>query len=246
MHVDSDDLALVAMGEGEPEHRDHISDCSVCREEIDSLAAVTDIMSAGGPVPVEAPAYLWPAIEAAIQDLSTPASDPGSSELATPSGAQPLSSRRQSRQLGSRRFSGVSLLGAAAAGAAVMWMGSTVVGADSSEDAPVVATADLAALEGSVTPGTAEIVERDGHRVLRIDASDLPTVTDGYLQVWLLEDDASGMVALGSLNEGAEEFELPDSLSTDTFTTVDVSVEHYDGNPAHSGESLWRGPLTST
>ncbi len=242
MHVDSDDLALVAMGEGEQEHRDHVSGCSVCREEIDSLAAVTNIMSAGGPVPVEAPAYLWPAIEAAIRDLPNAAGSAPETST-TPAAPASLDSRRQSR---SRRFSGVSLLGAAAAGAAVMWIGSTVVGADSPEEAPVVATAELAALESSVTPGTAEIVERDGHRMLRIDASALPTVTDGYLQVWLLEDDASGMVALGSLTEGGEEFELPDSLSTDTFTTVDVSVEHYDGNPAHSGESLWRGPLTST
>ncbi|MGB3762890.1 MAG: anti-sigma factor [Ornithinimicrobium sp.] len=246
MHVDSDDLALVAMGEGEPEHRDHVSGCSVCRSEIDSLAAVTDIMSAGGPVPVEAPAYLWPAIEAAIQDFPTSSAGPGSPQPATSSGARSLDSHRHRGRLRSRRFSGVSLLGAAAAGAAVMWIGSTVVGADSTQDAPVVASADLAPLESSVTPGTAEIVERGGHRLLRIDAGSLPTVTDGYLQVWLLDDDASGMVALGSLTEGGEEFELPDSLSTDTFTTVDVSVEHYDGNPAHSGESLWRGPLTST
>ena len=248
MHVDSDDLALVAIGEGEQEHRDHVSGCSVCREEIDSLAAVTNIMSAGGPVPVEAPAYLWPSIEAAIRDLPADAPSPATSPMpAIRSDPASLDSRRKARRLRSRRFSGVSLIGAAAAGAAVMWIGSTVVGADApGADAPVMATAELAALESSVTPGTAEIVERDGHRMLRIDASALPTVTDGYLQVWLLEDDASGMVALGSLTEGGEEFELPDSLSTETFTTVDVSVEHYDGNPAHSGESLWRGPLTST
>ncbi len=127
-----------------------------------------------------------------------------------------------------------------------MWIGSTVVGQEGSTDAPVLATADLAALESSVSPGTAEIIERDGQRVLRIDASELPAVDDGFLQVWLLQDDATGMVALGSLTEGGEEFELPEGLSTDTFTTVDVSIEHYDGNPAHSGESLWRGALTST
>ncbi len=267
MHIDSDDLALVAMGEGEQEHRDHLSGCAICRNEVDSLAAVTQIMSAGGPVPVEAPAYLWPAIEAAVREAAAgiaagkPAADRmptrsvDSPKAVTSLSAEPvaepvsLDSRRKHRQFasaGSRRFSGLTLLGAAAAGAAVMWIGSTVVGQEGPTDAPILATADLAALESSVTPGTAEIVERDGHRVLRINASELPPIDDGFLQVWLLQDDATGMVALGSLTEGGEEFELPEGLSTDTFTTVDVSVEHYDGNPAHSGESLWRGPLTST
>jgi len=89
-------------------------------------------------------------------------------------------------------------------------------------------------------------VEADGRRLLRVDTESLPQVQDGYLQVWLLEDDADGMVTVGALSRSGEEFELPEGLSTDTFTTVDVSVEHYDGNPAHSGESLWRGAISST
>lgn len=246
MHIDHDDLALVAIGEGDQAHRDHLSGCAQCRDEVDSLAAVTRIMADGGPVPVEAPDYLWPAIEAAIESGRT--TDPGSSAhtAAEPTSMESRRVERQSASMRRRRFSGVSLLGAAAAGAAVMWIGSTVISADSSSDGPVLARADLAALENSVTPGTAEIIEHDGHRVLRVDASSLPPVNDGYLQVWLLQDDAGGMVALGSLSESGEEFELPDGLSTETFTTVDVSVERYDGNPAHSGESLWRGPLSST
>ncbi|MGB3830194.1 MAG: anti-sigma factor [Ornithinimicrobium sp.] len=259
MHIDSDDLALVALGGGEQQHRDHLSGCAQCRAEVDSLAAVTHIMSLGGPVPVQAPAHLWPAIEAAIQETaadggarsSTPTSDRSTSltSPALPEESQSLDSRRKHRQSAShasRRFSGVALLGAAAAGAALMWIGSTIVGQDGPVEGPVLATADLAALESTVTPGSAQVFEEDGRRVLRIEASALPPVTDGYLQVWLLADDATGMVALGSLTEGGEEFELPPGLSMDTFTTVDVSVEHYDGNPAHSGESLWRGPLSRT
>ncbi len=261
MHIDHEDLALVAIGEGDQEHRDHLSGCAQCREEVDSLAAVTQIMADGGPVPIAAPDYLWPSIEAAIESSTRAEAERKrrSDGAGTSAGATVISdvaavptsmeSRREKRRFatqGPRRFSGVSLLGAAAAGAAVMFIGSAVIGADDSNDGPVLATANLAALEEFVTPGTAEIIEQDGQRVLREDASDLPSVEDGYLQVWLLQDDASGMVALGSLSQSGEEFELPEGLSTDTFTTVDVSVEHYDGNPAHSGESLWRGPLSST
>jgi hypothetical protein len=128
-----------------------------------------------------------------------------------------------------------------------MWVGMSLGPQDSPpEDGPVVATAELDALEGSVEPATAEVIERDGERLLRVDTDSLPKVQDGYLQVWLLQDDAAGMVNVGALAYSGEEFVLPEGLSTDTFGVVDVSVEHYDGDPAHSGESLWRGPITST
>lgn len=300
MHIDDSDLALLALGEGAENDLAHLQTCSICRSEVDSLAAVTAIMAEGGPTPAHAPAYLWPAIQAAISQQAgpaasrvaeeaapmpsvaqeaastssvaqqtTPISDAGQ-QVAEPDNIDSRRAHRQAAQSAGRRSPALSLLGAAAVGAGVMWLGTTLVTdeaqpepAVSSDDQTgessepstsdpeasepeVVASADLAALEDSVEPATAQIVERDGQRVLRVEAASLPTVEDGYLQVWLLEDDVAGMVTIGALTEGGEEFILPQGLSTDTFTTVDVSVEHYDGNPEHSGESLWRGAITST
>lgn len=261
MHLAPDELALLAMGDGNSGSRDHVQTCPVCRDEVDSLSAVSAILADGGPVPVRAPDHVWTAIAAAINDAGTLAESSApavvqvrASEMvrADPESVTRISSQsrhsrpRTSERASRRRFSGLSLLGAAAAGAAVMGLGSLALNADDQESDQLVASVQLAPLEDSVQAGVAEIVERDGQRVLRLDTASLPTIDDGYLEVWLLGDDASGMVTIGTLSNGATEFVLPEGLSTDTYPTVDVSVEHYDGNPTHSGESLWRGPLASS
>ncbi len=272
MHLAPDELALVAIGDGNSGSRDHVQTCPICRDEVDSLSAVSAILAGGGPVPVRAPDHVWTAIAAAITDADTLTESSARDDLVEPSlaaravvdgrasdavRADPASvtrfgaQRRHSRSRASdraprRRFSGLSLLGAAAAGAAVMGLGSVALNADGQDSDQLVASAELAPLEDSVQAGKAEIFERDGEGVLRLDTNSLPAVADGYLEVWLLGDDASGMVTIGTLSNGATEFVLPRGLSTDTYPIVDVSVEHFDGNPTHSGESLWRGPLASS
>ncbi|HKJ12038.1 MAG TPA: anti-sigma factor [Ornithinimicrobium sp.] len=233
-HLDVDDLALVATGEASEVQREHVDACAQCRTEVGSFEQVTELLALGGPVSAHPPAHVWEAIQAEVDGTPAPA---GSA----------WESRRRHREVGRQagRSLGWKLLGAAAVGAGAMWMAVSLGSADE-PTGPVVATADLDALESSVEPASAEVVERDGRRLLRVDTSSLPEVQDGYLQVWLLNGDASGMVTVGALSRSGEEFELPEGLSTNTFGTVDVSVEHYDGNPAHSGESLWRGAITST
>lgn len=36
---------------------------------------------------------------------------------------------------------------------------------------------------------------------------------------------------------------VPDGLDADAYSVVDVSIQPYDGDPAHSGDSLLRGTL---
>ncbi|MGB7449275.1 MAG: anti-sigma factor [Ornithinimicrobium sp.] len=257
-HLDADDLALVAVGDGGEGQVEHVESCAQCRAEVESLEAVTAIMVDAGPMPSRGPDHVWDAIQDAVAAEASPvapAPEPASqNDVAAGSSAsdgdEPVAlgprraQREQTRSKG--RTSAFALLGAAAVGAGVMWVSLTVADQGSSPDAgPVVATAELDALEGDVSPATAEIIERDGERLLRVDTSSLPRVEDGYLQVWLLQDGAAGMVTVGALSYSGEEFVLPEGLSTDTFGIVDVSVEHYDGDPAHSGESLWRGPISS-
>lgn len=256
MHVDADDLALVALGEGTAQQQDHVQQCTLCRTELESLSLVTQTMRRGGPM--RPPARVWAAIESAVQQ------DVRDQAASAPEDRRPERSDRQQDVAAQvtrlpeadadpghgsgpkTRFSGLTLLGAAAAGAVLALLGTVVVGGlQSAEEESVLASVELEALSDSVSPGSAQILERGSQRVLQVDAGELPSVSDGYLEVWLLDAEASGMVTIGLLEEGDQEFVLPDGLSTDTFGIVDVSVEHYDGDPTHSGESLWRGPVAS-
>jgi anti-sigma-K factor RskA len=64
--------------------------------------------------------------------------------------------------------------------------------------------------------------------------------------VWLINTDGQRMYTLGVLpDDGRASYPLPPELAGQLqgFTTVDVSIEPYDGNPAHSRESQVRGIL---
>lgn len=51
------------------------------------------------------------------------------------------------------------------------------------------------------------------------------------------------MVSLGNLLGSKTTFTLPAGLDVAAYPLVDVSVEPYDGNPLHSGDSVVRGQL---
>ena len=91
--------------------------------------------------------------------------------------------------------------------------------------------------------GAARVEEQpDGRRqvVVTVDA---PVPEGTYREVWLLAEDLSGLVSLGVLDGAEGRFDLPDGLDLTQFPVVDVSEEHFDGDPAHSGDSVVRGPL---
>lgn len=255
MHIDADALALVALGEGDPQERAHAQQCPKCRSELESLGDVSRIIVGAGPMPLRPPERVWAAIESAIQQevqaqLVTAATGSGrvwrrpADEAPAPVERSRIERLRTASA--KRRFTGRSMLGAAAAGAVLAWLGATMLdGIQGAEDRSVLASIRLESLDDSVPPGAAQIVERDGQRMLEVEAGRLPEVADGYLQVWLLQQDAPGMVTVGLLDQGDQWFVLPEGLSTGTFDVVDVSVEHDDGDPSHSGESLWRGPIRS-
>jgi hypothetical protein len=87
------------------------------------------------------------------------------------------------------------------------------------------------------------VVERaDGTRVLEVDLT-AATPSEGYYEAWLLDESVSGLIPLGVVRAGTEEFELPAGLDLGEYPVVDVSVEPLDGDPAHSGVSVARGLL---
>jgi hypothetical protein len=95
-------------------------------------------------------------------------------------------------------------------------------------------------------PGTSgeAVVEQaaDGRRQIVVSV-EAPAPEGTYREVWLLKPDVSGLVSLGVLEGEEGRFDVPDGLDLAAFPIVDVSEEHFDGDPAHSGDSVVRGPL---
>jgi hypothetical protein len=121
------------------------------------------------------------------------------------------------------------------AGITGWWIGR----ADTPTGTPV-ASADLEALtaEGSAT---AELLDRDGELVLDV-AIDGISPGDGYLEVWLVDPGITQLVSLGPVRSDGR-YVLPEGLNPAEVPVVDVSVEPFDGSPAHSGNSVFRGSL---
>ncbi len=51
-------------------------------------------------------------------------------------------------------------------------------------------------------------------------------------------------MSLGVVDGASGTFTVPDGLDLSRYDLVDVSAEPYDGNPAHSGDSIIRGKLS--
>ncbi|MEW5531769.1 anti-sigma factor [Streptomyces virginiae] len=96
-------------------------------------------------------------------------------------------------------------------------------------------------------PGAAGTV-----RLVRVSATDrevevtvarLPP-TDGYYEVWLMDQSHSRLVPLGTLRaDGTATLPIPPQIDLGAHPLVDVSVQASNGNPAHSGVSSVRGRL---
>jgi hypothetical protein len=231
-HSDPDQLALRALGEDLPELDQHLAGCAECRRELDELRAVVATAREVEPEdqPVAPPPAVWEAVSAELGLRGVAAGD----ELAA-------------RRMPTGRRRGALLLAAAAAvtGIAVGAAGALLLsGDDGSAPAQVVAQADLAALPEHQGSGSATVHTSDGERVLVVDVSDL-TKGDGFYEVWLLDSEAQRLVSLGLLEGDEGRFPLPEQVDVGEYPVVDVSIEPTDGDPAHSGNSVVRGTLSS-
>lgn len=248
-HLPTDALAALALGESDA-RAEHLDSCAQCRAELTALRATADRMRAAHVAPIEPPAGVWDRILADIAPegaaaaagaqatSAAPTAEPDAASAAARMPAGDLVRRRR------RRFSAGALL-AACAGSAVLAASLAVLIVTQSTGAPRstdLANAALEPLTTAVSPARAEVIERDGQRLLVVDADALPTV-DGYLDVWLLDADAQQMVSLGVMDATSTELALPAELDLAAFPVVDVSIEPYDGDPTHSGDSIWRGAL---
>lgn len=199
---------------------------------------VEELLRRAGFVEQDPPAHVREAVVQAVRDQRR--ADHARTSLATARDARSRRGAVSERRSG-RWGGGLRLLAAAAAGALVTWTGLSLL--DPAEEAQVVASAELAALTADGTEGRAEVVRVDGHQRLRVELQDVPDAGEGYLEVWLLRPDVSGMVTLGVLDGTTAEFTLPDGLDLGEYAVVDISREHMDGDPGHGGDSLVRGQV---
>ena len=116
-----------------------------------------------------------------------------------------------------------------------------VVLVDQSDD-EVVARTQLDTLDTGESVGSATLTTGNT-LTLEVEAPPVESLDDEFLELWLINDDVTGLVSLGPVTSGRQEVVLPPGLNVADFPIVDVSVERFDGDPSHSGDSIARGRL---
>ena len=240
-HLNPDRLADSALGTGDPltaAEEKHLDSCAECRDELAELSRIAELgrnpeRVAHQLVPTEA---MWQSIQVQLA-TETPAT--------TEAAAEPAPSSPTVTELPRRTARPRSWLLVAAAAVVGLIIGAGVTTVAVRDQVEVTSSTALEALPGQTGQGTADLVSDRGRPELRVQI-DAPPTPDRYREVWLINTDGQRMYTLGVLpDDGRASYPLPPELAGQLqgFTIVDVSIEPYDGNPAHSRESQVRGSL---
>jgi len=252
---------------------DHLATCPECAATLRSFQRVADIatLEPAGVTLDRPSARTWTAIHQALGLSPALAADPLArpggqadqpaappAEVETPStsddglAAAPIplrpggKNRRRPRLWMAAAAAGI-VLGTAAGwtAAGVLGQGGTPSPAptQSGPVARVLAETPLTPLAAHTGSGEAQVEQLpDGTRQLTIHLS--AEQTSGYRQVWVGTSDLSGMVSLGVLADGTGTFTIPTGIDLAQYPVVDISNQAYNGNPAHSDDSVARGKLS--
>jgi anti-sigma-K factor RskA len=242
-HLSPDRLADRALGTDDPltaAEESHLADCAECHDELAELSRIAEL--ARDPehvdpelVPTDA---MWESIQVQLAS-QTPATTEAAAE---PAPSVPIVTELPRRSPRPRSW---LLVAAAAVVGLIIGVGVTTVAVR--DRVEVISSTALEALQGQTGQGTAELVSDRGRPELRVQV-DAPLTPGRYREVWLINTDGQRMYTLGVLpDDGRASYPLPPELAGQLqgFTIVDVSVEPYDGNPAHSRESQVRGSLST-
>jgi anti-sigma-K factor RskA len=231
-HPDQEELVTFALGEPtDATLAAHVSDCDACTREVERLhdvVAATTRLGGEQIVLERPPDHVWSAI------LDSTLAEPAP----TPSVVPP---RR-------RRVVGAALAGLAVGVAATL---AVVLVVDRDDPAPTPAATRTIA-SGQVSPlaassstsGSVTVVQHDGQRSMRIALKSAPSTSTEFVEAWLLDPSNNDMIALGLMAGDTETFPLPDGVDLSAYSSVDISLEPFDGDPQHSATSLARGPIT--
>jgi anti-sigma-K factor RskA len=230
-HCDEDALALLALGEV-VDSRDvaHAQECAECSARLEEYRAVVGIGRTVTPddVPSAPPAEVWAAVSAEV------ARERDASGVVRSLDSAPSRRRR----------GGYALAAAAAVIGLIAGSALTTSIINRPESVQIVASAALEPIGDAGVRGSAVVEKVDGGAQLKVTVPDLPAAADGYYEVWMATADTATMVAIGNLNPGeTAEYTLPVGMDLASFPVVDISLEHFDGNPGHSATSVVRGTL---
>jgi anti-sigma-K factor RskA len=259
-HCDETTLALAALGEDIPaDEAAHLSSCTLCTTDV---AELLEIVTLGREAPAELPEvpdFVWTGIRTELALVGAPDgadsrfanvhSLPAPAAPSTPaSGTSDSTVVSLDRRRGRGSLWGMAAVAAAAGavvGGAVVWSAVDRAGTGSGSNEQFVAQAVLAPLPNKPvsSPGEAIVMDSADGQVVRVDARSLPA-SEGFYEVWLLDEGLTKLVALGALPAGSVgTFTIPPGLSVAEFPVVDISLESNDGDPSHSKNSLMRGEL---
>jgi anti-sigma-K factor RskA len=250
-HLNPDRLADQALGDEEPltaAEQDHLASCAACRDELAELSRIVNLgRQPEHIVPELVPANsIWESIQGQLASQAPAAATTGPAALTTEGGATESAPTSPTVvELPPRTPRRRSWLLVAAAAVLGLIIGAGVTVGVFRDRVEVTAVTSLEPLPGQVGQGTAELVSDQGRPELRVQI-DAPATPDRYREVWLINTDGERMYSLGVLpNDGRATYPLPPALAgqLQDFTIVDVSIEPYDGNPAHSRDSQVRGVL---
>ena len=148
------------------------------------------------------------------------------------------------RERGPRRRVWPWAVGMAAAGLVVGVVAGRTFWAEQAPAASMVAQAELDTLDTKQPLGEATLVRTTSGVDLRIATSKPLDPGDGYLEVWLINSDGKRMVSVGVMGGGEMgTFPVSQTMLDEGYVVVDISKEHFDNRPEHSGDSLARGRL---
>lgn len=230
-HLHPDQLAAIALDPEIAEDGDHthLDGCPRCRREIELLRDVSARARRARPdEPSPAPPEsVWDNVVRELADAgdlrSAPAEDVAAGRRPRPRWWVPAT------------VAAVLVALAVLAAVAVLPLGGG--------DGDVVAEVILEPLS-SVQGASAVLSGREDALVLTLETDELPPV-DGYYELWLLTPDGQRLVSLGPV-EGSADVAVPAAIDTAEYSVVDISREPADGDPAHSTDSVLRGPLQPT
>jgi hypothetical protein len=240
-HLDDDSLALLALGEQEPdlEAAAHLDGCERCRGELGELRRVVTAgrtnIDVGQGLTAPAP-HVWEGVTSGVGLRADRSRQPTMVEPRPAGAVTTIQSRAKHRRV-------PTWLGVAA-GIVIGVSGALAFQALglAEPDESLVATVQLAELGDTGTSGTAEVRDTEEARVVHVEL-DEPAQGGAFREVWLLNADTGDLISLGVLNGTESTFELPDDLDLRDYPVVDVSREPLDGDPAHSADSIARGEL---
>lgn len=256
-HIEDEILAALALGDRESlsgSEQQHLEGCLVCRGTLTELEEITAIGRAGREPLLDPEPLLLDRITAEVAHQSvattrrTPWHEAGESDappsvrLAGQAPSDPIGPQRPAARSGrSRRL----VLLAAAVGLIVGVGGAVLSERMSRPEVQVLSSTTLTSLPGHTGGGQAELIVDGGVEKLRV-AVDTASPGQDYRELWLINTDGERMVSLGVLTaSGRGDYPLPTVLSSglQDYTIVDVSLEPFDGDAAHSRVSVVRGSL---